>query len=195
MMYTSPKFKSEEAARSQAEHLPNLSRLTLGHEKSSNGEWKHMYRGISLNRRCDKHGQDHYNRPTNGSKQSTQQPIKRIASDPQCLMLVTGACASVASGLNTIGRNVACFTCLLEDGFTRATCCPAHGLWRCQASCKTCFRNLLERSHQRPYVLGSIGVGFVAVQLGFLQLLLTRTWVKCTSLDSSRCVNLLWYKI
>ena len=29
---------------------------------------------------------------------------------------------------------------------------------------------------------------FGEVQLGFLQLLLTPTWVKCTSLDSSRCV-------
>ena len=34
----------------------------------------------------------------------------------------------------------------------------------------------------------SVGVGFVGVQLGFLQLLLTQTWVKCTSLDSSKCV-------
>ena len=31
-------------------------------------------------------------------------------------------------------------------------------------------------------------VGFVDVQLSFLQLLLTQTWVKRTSLDSSRCV-------
>ena len=34
----------------------------------------------------------------------------------------------------------------------------------------------------------SVDVGFVGVQLGFLQLLLTQTWVKCTSLDFSRCV-------
>ena len=31
-------------------------------------------------------------------------------------------------------------------------------------------------------------VGFVDVHPGFLQLLLTQTWVKCTSLNSSRCV-------
>ena len=29
---------------------------------------------------------------------------------------------------------------------------------------------------------------FGEVKPGFLQLLLTQTWVKCTSLDSSRCV-------
>ena len=52
-----------------------------------------------------------------------QPPIKRIASDTQCLELVTGASASVASCLNTIGRNVACFMRLLADGFVRATCC------------------------------------------------------------------------
>ena len=34
----------------------------------------------------------------------------------------------------------------------------------------------------------AVCVGFVAVQLGFLQLLPTQTWVKCTSLDSLRCV-------
>ena len=36
--------------------------------------------------------------------------------------------------------------------------------------------------------LVSVAVGFVYVQPGFLQLLLSQTWVKCTSLDSSRCV-------
>ena len=34
----------------------------------------------------------------------------------------------------------------------------------------------------------AIAVGFVDVQPGFLLLLLTQTWVKCTSLDFSRCV-------
>ena len=34
----------------------------------------------------------------------------------------------------------------------------------------------------------AIAVGFVNVQPGFLQLLLTQSWVKCTSVDSSRCV-------
>ena len=36
--------------------------------------------------------------------------------------------------------------------------------------------------------LGAVAVEFVEVQFGFLQLLLTQTWVKCASSDSSRCV-------
>ena len=36
------------------------------------------------------------------------------------MKLVTGTSASVASCLNTIGRNVAGFTHLLADGFARA---------------------------------------------------------------------------
>ena len=39
-----------------------------------------------------------------------------------------------------------------------------------------------------PYARMSIGACFVNVQSGFLQLLLTQTWVKCTSLNSSRRV-------
>ena len=38
------------------------------------------------------------------------------------------------------------------------------------------------------YAQGAVAVGFADVQPGFLQLLLTQTWAKCTSLDSSRCV-------
>ena len=49
----------------------------------------------------------------NGSKQSMQQPIERIASDPKFVELVTSACASVSSCLSTIGRNVACLNRLL----------------------------------------------------------------------------------
>ena len=38
------------------------------------------------------------------------------------------------------------------------------------------------------HVLVTVGVGFLGVQPGFLQLLPTQTWVKCASLDSPRCV-------
>ena len=38
------------------------------------------------------------------------------------------------------------------------------------------------------HALRSVAVGFVDVQPGFLQFLPTQTWVKCTSLDSSRCI-------
>ena len=68
-----------------------------------------MSRGISMNRRYEKHGWNHFNRPKHGNKLVMQQPIKRIASDPQCLKLVTSARASVVSCLNIIGRKVACF--------------------------------------------------------------------------------------
>ena len=39
MMYTSPRLESEEAARSQVEHLPQL---TLGHENCSNSRRKYV---------------------------------------------------------------------------------------------------------------------------------------------------------
>ena len=151
MMYTSLKFESGEAARSQVEPLQIQTRLILGHENCSNGGQKYMCRGFSMNRRYDKYGRYCCNRPENGSKQSMQKPIKCIASDPQCLQLVTGTCASVASCLNTIGRNVACFTRLLADGFARDIHCRAQwfvGLITLQQ--KSCLCNVLEHSHRRP---------------------------------------------
>ena len=68
-------------------------------------------------------------------------------SDQQSLTLVTGARASVASCLNTIARNLACFTRLLAGGFARATRCRAHGLWLCQPSRKN---TVLKSSHRQP---------------------------------------------
>ena len=121
------------------------------------------------------------------NKQSMQQPVKRIASDPQCLEFVTGTRASVASCLNTIGCNVACFMCLLADEFARATRFRAHGLWLCQPSRKKLFCNILKCSHRRPSCPSINRSWFVEVQPGFLQVLLTQTWVKCTALNSSRC--------
>ena len=112
-MYTSPKFESEEAARSQVEPLEIHLQLILGHENCSNGRQKYMCRGSSANRCYHKHGRYHCNRPENGSKQSMQQPIECIASDLQFLELVMSACASVSSCLSTIGRNVACLNRLL----------------------------------------------------------------------------------
>ena len=40
---------------------------------------------------------------------------------------------------------------------------------------------------QLPAAIMPVGVSFLNVHLGFLQLLLTQTWIKRTSLDSSRC--------
>ena len=86
------------------------------------------------------------------SKQPMQQPIKHIASaavngswlDRHILSFLWGACASVASCLNTIGRNKAYFTLFLADGSTRALRCCARDLWRCRSSRKTCLHIVVE---------------------------------------------------
>ena len=107
-------------------------------------------------------------------------------SDPQCSELVTGARASVAGCLNTIGCNVACFTRLLADEFDRiavqVVCDTANPL------IKTFFATFGKSATDGHHVLRLVTVRFVEVQPGFLQLLPTQTWVKCASLDSSRCV-------
>ena len=65
--------------------------------------------------------------------------------------------------------------------------------WSARACCNVCSCWCLNTYtsvrhcysfHARMFV----GVCLVAVQFGFLQLLQTQTWVKCTSLDSLRCV-------
>ena len=129
MMYTSLKVESEKVARSQVELLQNQPWLILRHGNCSNGWRKYMSRGIGMNRRYHKHLWYHWNCPEHGSKQVMQQPIKRIASDLQCLKLVTSARASVASCLNIIGRKVACFKTFSADGFIRGSHCWAQGLW------------------------------------------------------------------
>ena len=155
-MYTLSKFESEEAARSQAELLQIQPRLLLGHRNCSNVWRKCMSWGPSMNRRYDKHGWYNCNRPEHGSSLCNSQ------SDPQCfelattlseksLELVTGACASVASCLNTIGRNVACFKRLLADEFDRVACCRAHCFWLCQPSRQKSFYNFWKLSHRRPW--------------------------------------------
>ena len=48
--------------------------------------------------------------------------------------------------------------------------------------------HFVEQFSFSSYAQGSIAVGFLDVKPGFLRLLLTQTWVKCTSLYSSRCV-------
>ena len=154
-----------------------------------------MCRGLSTNRCYSQHRRYHCNHPENGSNQPMQQPIKRVASDSQCLGLVTSACASVASCLNTIGHNEACFARLLADEFARAARCRAHCLWLCQPSCKIFFCSVLTRSH-RPPSCPSINRGWICRG---------STWLLADSSDSfvkSRYIigffkvcSLLWYKI
>ena len=93
----------------------------------------------------DKHGWCHCNRPEHANKQVMQQPIKRVASTPQCLKLMRSARESVANCLNIIGRKVVCFEVFSTDGFISGFCCWAQGLWRCQPCPKTHFFNSLDR--------------------------------------------------
>ena len=131
---------------------------------------------------------------TGGTKATVQNmevsSLCNSQSDLQCLELVTGAHAAATICLTTIGHNVACYTRLLAAEFDRATRCRAHSLWLCQPSylVKTVFATFKNSATGSHDTLGAVAVGFGKVQPGFLQLLLTQTWVKCTSLDSSRCV-------
>ena len=94
MMYSSPKFESDEAARSQVARLQNQQQPIF---------------------RC--HGGQLL--PVQGAEPGgtiatvQNMKVRRLCnsqSDPQCLELATGARASVASCLNTIGCNVVYFT-------------------------------------------------------------------------------------
>ena len=124
-----------------------------------------MYQSINMNRRCTKDGRHLCNRTENKSKQPMQQPIKRIASDPR-LQLVTGA--SAANNPNTIGRDVAYFMHLLADVFTRTS-------FAVLMSQKLVFATFLNAATGSHHALVSVGVGFVGIQLGFLQLLRAQT--------------------
>ena len=75
---------------------------------------------------------------------------------------------------------------LLTPNYVLAGC---NGTTRdCNNVCSCwCPNSYTSVSHSHFYAQGSVAVGFVDVQPGFLQLL-SQTWVKCTSLDSSRCV-------
>ena len=115
-------------------------------------------------------------------------------SDPQCFELVTGACASVASCLNTIGHNVACFTSLLAGEFYRVARRHANGLWLCEPSRQICFCNFWKLSHRRPWHPKSNHGGFCR----------RSTWLLAASPDSNlgevyiigflKVCSLLWYK-
>ena len=121
-----------------------------------------------------------------------QQQIKRIASDPQCLKLITSVRASVASCLNTIGRNAACFKRLLADGLARAIRYRAHGFWHCQPSrekpVSATFWNAATSGH---HTWVSAGVGFAGVNLTFSYLNLVEVYI----IGFLKVCSLLWYKI
>ena len=73
-----------------------------------------MNRGTGMNRRHDKHRWYHCNRPEHGVSS-----LRNSQSDPQCLELLPGARASVASCLNTIGRKIVGFEMVAAYGFIR----------------------------------------------------------------------------
>ena len=80
-----------------------------------------------------------------------------------------------------IGCCINCFHVLDGCNCTTRACHNVCSCWgpNSYTSVKHCYN---------VYALRAVAVGFVEVQPGFLQLLLTQTWTKCTSLDSSRCV-------
>ena len=104
--------------------------------------------------------------------------------------IVTSARAPVASCLHLIGRKVACLRdilsrrvhqrlSLLRTRFAALSTSSQNGL----------FQRLRTTATVRHHAQGSVKVGFVDVQSGFLQLPQTQTWVKCkSSLDSAKCV-------
>ena len=140
-----------------------------------------------MNRRYENHGWDHFNRPKHGNKLVMQQPIKRIASDPQCLKLVTSARASVVSCLNIIGRKVARFDIFSADGFIRGSRCCAQGLWRCRPFHKTGFSEPWNGGH-RPPSCPRISRGWFCRRSTWLLADSSHSnLVKCTPLDSLRC--------
>ena len=94
---------------------------------------------------------------------------------PEMLEVVTGARSSVASCLNTIGRNVACLRRLLADDLlgppvvVSMVCASANPIAK-----KTCFlNNILERSHRKP--------SFPCFSRGWV----CSTWLLAASFDSN----------
>ena len=101
---------------------------------------------------------------------------------------------SVANFLNITGRKIACFVIFSADEFVTGFRCCAEGLQRRRfAALSTLSQNefyqhLGPAATVRHDTRKAVAVDFSDVQPCFLQLFLTQTWVKCTSLDSSRCV-------
>ena len=119
--------------------------------------------GFSMN----KHGWHHCNCPENVSKHCIR---------PAVFELGTGARTSVASCLNTIGSQVACFRRLLANGFASATHCHEKLVWgAANPLAKTVLVPSWNAATDGHHTLASIAVGFVEVQPGFLQLILTQT--------------------
>ena len=128
-MYTSPKFDSEEARLSVYKINRSWS-LGMGIVAMADGSMSRASAWTDVTT------------STGGTVQSMGvSSLCSSQSDLQCLGLVTGACASVVSCLNTIGHNVACFMCLLADGFASAALC--RGFWLCQPTGKSYFCTVL----------------------------------------------------
>ena len=101
---------------------------------------------------------------------------------------------SVANFLNITGHKIACFVIFSADGFVTGFRCCAEGLQhRRFAALSTLSQNefyqhLGPAATVRHDTRKAVAVDFSDVQPCFLQLFLTQTWVKCTLLDSSRCL-------
>ena len=115
------------------------------------------------------------------AKQATIWPMvfRQLATDARALGTNSKHCGSDAMRL--IGCCIDCLHFLDDISGTARSC-------RDVCSCWSLDTYTSDRHCYNFHVLASIAVGFVEAQPGFLQLFLTQTLVKCTSLDSSRCV-------
>ena len=189
MIYTSLKFESEEAARSQVEPLQIQPRLILGHDgrrwlrsKTLQKQF-FLWNGWQSLKPCTRQRVALANPSANKRvKQSRLRPMvfRQLATDARAPVTNSKHCGSDAMHLISC-----CTSCLLLFFWTIAAAPPVLVVMSVHAEVLT---HTFDRHCYNFHTLVSILVGFVEVQPGFLQLFLNQTWVKCTSLDSSRCV-------
>ena len=143
-----------------------------------------------MNRRYNKQGRvpfQHFNclYPENRYKQHMQQPIKRSASDPQCLKLVTDVCKQQSTDLSpgtssaffSMGRTCICCKLLKHIGHNIACLLCAQFVVLSILSQNQFLQRFETAATGHHYVLRSIGVGFVSVQPGLLQRLLGKVHI------------------
>ena len=195
MMYTLPKFKSEDAARSQTEQLENLHRWTGGH----NGGWwlplqtvakTSFPRGLAAPQTAHT-ATDGNSKPVcrKMHKKAILWPMvfRQLATnaraphrkkyDEQGLRSVVCCLQIPVTDFKHCGYNAmrligCCISCLLpisnSCNSTARACCNVCSC-RCLNKYTTSFRHCYNF-----HALVSIGVEFVGVQPGFLQRLLTQ---------------------
>ena len=136
-MYTSSQFESKEAARSHVERLQNQPLLIFWHGNCSNGWQKYM--SLTDVMTCIENVQN-----------MEVTSLCNSQSDLQCLEWITSAPTAVAICLNTIGHNVACFTCLLADSLMGPLVSGCIVCGSANPLAKTVFCNFWKLGHRWP---------------------------------------------